>query len=377
MKPKKLIACLLAAAISFSAFAPTAQATEVTTEAPATTQSITPAEAETLTPNASDYPSYTVTFGAGQKEFIQEITMDHAGYIYIPMSIMGTDKGISVYLYSDAACTAKLGYSSYLSSSSLTATQKAPIPAAGTYYLQFSSYSEMTADVPITLTPYCYNSDTRKIEAKEDVYSYNDSSNIIYHEIKISKTGYINVTAESANNIGSLYVTLFDSKKKALSNSIYLSNTNGNETCFAVKKGTYYIGTKCYSDAIHLKYTFTSVSEKSGSSKKKAVTIKAGKTVKGLIQATDSTKKYDYYKIKLTKKQKVSLICTAKSCESIKFTVIPASSKLTIWGDSVLIYDNDKKSWTTQDKLPTGTYYIKVEKINPNSSGYYSIKFNK
>ncbi|MFW5631609.1 MAG: hypothetical protein ACOCM4_07290 [Acetivibrio ethanolgignens] len=378
MKLKKLTVCLLAAVLSFSAFAPAAQAVETTTPITTdSTQGIVPGEAASFTPEASSFTSYTVTLPAGAESVIQEINMEHAGYIYIPMSIAGTEKGITAQLYSDASCTEKTGYSKYLSSGTLEATLSAPITKAGTYYLQFT-YKGTSSDVAVTISPYCYNSETRKINVKEDVYSFSGNNELLYHEISIPKTGYIKVAADSDNYVGSTYVTLYNSKKEACSNSVYLSNTSkGGVTYFAVKKGTYYIALKGTSSAVsHLNYSFTAVSEKSGTSKKKAVTISQGKTVKGLVQSEDSMEKYDYYKIKLTKKQALSLTITSKSCDQLKFKVIPASSKLTIFGDTVRIYDSDKVSFKSKDKFPAGTYYIQVEKGSKTTSGYYTIKFN-
>lgn len=375
MRFKKLTACLLAAVLSFSAFAPAAQAAETDVSVTAA-QGIVPEEATDLIPDESAFASHIVTLPAGQSEVIYEISMSHAGYIYIPASIMGTEKGITFELFSDAACTARVGYSQYLSSSTLSATLKAPIPAAGTYYLRFSTFRGMDSSIDITIRPYCYNSDTRAIAAKKDVYSFSGNNEIIYHKISIPKNGYITVEGESGNSVGSLNIQLFNSSKKAQSNSIYLSSTIGRKTAFAVKKGTYYIGTKSY-DVAHIKYTFTAVTEKSGASKSKAVSIGKGKTVKGLVQYGDKTSKYDYYKVKLTKKQALSLTINTKCSDRLAFKIIPANSHFTIFGDTSRLSGIDKQTIKSKDKFPAGTYYIQVSKSSKETSGYYTIKFNK
>lgn len=376
MKIKKLTACLLAVALSFSAFAPAAYATETTTAAPVT-QGIVPEEAASFTPDAESFTSHTITLPAGEKTAVHEITMKHGGYLYIPLTISGTEKSITVQLYSDAACTAKVGYSQYLSSSTLSATLKTPIPKAGTYYLQLSVYSGMASNTDVTINPYCYNGDNREIANKKEVYSFSGNNDIIYHKISVSKNGYITVDADSNNSVGSVNVQLFNSSKKELSGSVYLSaSVNGNKTAFAVKKGTYYIGTKS-SDIVHLKYAFTAVSEKSGSSKSKAVSIGTGKTVKGLVLPTDSASKCDYYKVKLSKKQTLSLTISTKACDQLRFKIIPANSKTIIFGDTIRMNGTDKQSVKSKEKFAAGTYYIEVSKSAKTTSGYYTIKFNK
>lgn len=378
MKLKKVTACLLAAILSFSAFAPTVQAAEATTVF-STSQAIVPEEAKAYEPDVSDLKAYTVTLPANTETAVYEIQTEYAGYIYIPMSITGTEKGITAQLYSDAACTSKVGYSQYLSSGTLEKRIYAPISKAGTYYLQFSTFSPMASEVAITLYPYSFNGETRKIKENEDVYSFSGNSELLYHKISIPKTGYIRVEADSSNSVGSTYVSLHNSKKKPCSESVYLSDSSKDKAAyFGVKKGTYYIAVKgSSSDPNYLKYSFTEVKEKSGTSKKNAVSISKGKTAKGVMLPTDSMKKYDYYKIKLSKKQVLSLTYSAKSCDRLRFTVIPASSRLTLFGSSATISASNKGVWKTKDKLPAGTYYIQVEKGSKDASGYYTIKFNK
>lgn len=374
MKLKKLTACLLAAALSFSAFTPAVSATAATVTTSA--ESIVPEEAASFTPETASFASHTMTLPAGEKSAVQEINMKHAGYLFIPVSIPGSEKGITVQLYSDADCTAKVGYSTYLSSGTVSAVLKAPISKAGTYYLQASTYSGMTSDVELTLNPYCFNSANRKISAKKTVYSYSGSNDIIYHKISVPENGYIFVEASSNNSVGSLNVQLFNSSKKESSDSMYVSNSvNKGEAAFAVKKGTYYIGTKS-SDIVRLKYHFTAVKEKSGTSKKTAVNIKKGKTAKGLVLYTDKATKYDYYKVKLTKKQVLSLTLSTKGSNAISFEVIPASDKVILFGSKKTLHDINTDTMKTKDKLPAGTYYIKVGKNSKTSAGSYSIKFN-
>ncbi|MCR5756033.1 MAG: hypothetical protein K6G30_14630 [Acetatifactor sp.] len=375
MKRTKLLAWLLAIALSFSTMVPSAFAAEV--PAQATGDAITPEEASSFLPEASEFTTHVVTLPAGTTSVVKEIHMSHSGYVFVPMSITGTQKSITVEMFSDAACTSKIGYSKSLGSSYLTATLSAPISKEGTYYLRFSTYSAMDNNVDITLRPYCYDSSERKIAAKKTVYSYSGSNDLIYHKISIAKPGYIKVDATSNNSVASLYVTLCNNKKKPQSEQSYISSSlNTDGLYFAVKKGTYYLATKS-SDIVSLKYTFTAVKEKSGAKQDKAVAIKAGSTVKGLIQSSDKTTTYDYYKVSLNSTKKLSLTASTKCNDRISFKVIPANSKLHLFGDTLYLSSTGKETFVSTDKLPKGTYYIQVSKYRSTTSGFYTIKFNK
>lgn len=148
---------------------------------------------------------------------------------------------------------------------------------------------------------------------------------------------------------------------------------------FGVKKNkTYYLGVRSYT-GVKVTAQFTNVKESSGKNQSKAKSIAQKKTIKGTIGA--NSKEADWYKIKLTKKQYVKISCTAKTNYAIKFTVYEGKRKL---GSIAPDYENTSKSqyitnYYTGKKIKCNkgtTFYVKVERYDSNSSGYYTLKWS-
>lgn len=68
------------------------------------------------------------------------------------------------------------------------------------------------------------------------------------------------------------------------------------------------------------------------------------------------------------------LSVNAKSCDTIQFELVPANSKMILFGSTFSLYEEDGGIYGTEDAMPAGTYYIKVTKRDVTSSGYYTIK---
>ena len=194
-----------------------------------------------------------------------------------------------------------------------------------------------------------------------------------YHYIKYKAgvTGYVTLNATGSQ---SAYLTLCNSSRKALSSEdwIYGSSSTSNRVAYGVKKGqTYYIKIKSSHNPFKLGLRETAVKEKSGSSKKKAVAVKANKTVKGSIQAGSKTA--DWYKIKVTKRKNVTITLKGSTNDKLQASVYTASGR-NIGSTSMYDYGYGR-SLKSVGKLSKGTYYIKIVRGNSKSSGYYSLKW--
>lgn len=144
----------------------------------------------------------------------------------------------------------------------------------------------------------------------------------------------------------------------------YYIRLRGGSTARAnLQTGTPYIGT--------VKWTNKAVKPaKSGKSKKKAVTLKKGKKVKGLITAGD--KKGKWYKIKSNYKQ-TKITCSAKNCNGAIVAEVMYKSggkwqKINCKGvrssdpsRSIVIYSTKKNN----------TFYVKVHPDKKDSGVYY------
>lgn len=207
--------------------------------------------------------------------------------------------------------------------------------------------------------------------------SYNDT---YYYKISVPKTGYITVSgycfSKYSNNKYTLRVQLCNSRKKELEKyKTSLYETRGFKTYYAVKKGTYYL--KVSDSNYKLKYTFKAITEKSGTTASSAVTIPKNKSIAGLALAGESGKKIDYYKIRLTKPQRINFTFGAKANDWIKFKLVPANPKQYIIGSTVYRWYTTEKA-STKDVFPAGTYYIQVSRMtdDTDTSGVYTIKWN-
>lgn len=372
----KLFLGILAACFCINVLPQNVTAAEVPASTPKENTAIQPVSLVTGEEDTTTFQSYDLVVPVSTKTLVVPINMDYKGLLSIKLTGKVIPSGLDVALYSDEACTSIIGYARYLSSSSMESDLEAKVPAKGTYYLKLSLSSYAEADASLTITPYSFSSENKTLKNKEWIGSYPMSyDSQISHKITINKPGYIMVEGASLGEYSSsISVTLLNSKKAKLSELEYLSKTQGYATYFAVNKGTYYINAKS-SDVYKLRYSFVAVAEKPGSTKAKAVTIGKGKTVKGLVQATDSTTKADWYKVKLTSKRKLAFDIYAKSNESIKFEIIPASKNVILWGSTITLYDFEGGEYSTKETMPVGTYYIKVTKRAKTSSGYYTIKF--
>lgn len=318
---------------------------------------------------------FSITIPKGQSEIVQKVIIPCKGRTFFDLSIAGTSKGITVQLYSDEACTQETGSSRYLSANSLTAQLGTGITKKGEYWLKASVYSAIDEPITVDVKAYSYNGENRALTSKQwsGVYTA-DYKDVVYHKVTIPKNGYMKVEGQREDNYG-FNIELCNGNKKSINpKKVYLSNSNGFTTYYGVKKGTYYIKVENISNPYKLRYIFASVSDQAGASKAKAVTIEKGKAKTGLVYITDVKAKADWFKVKLTKKQTLKLTITSKYNDTLCYQVIPADSKTTLFNDTIRP-KLGTQTISSSDKLPAGTYYIKVTKnYSSDASGYYSIK---
>lgn len=221
-------------------------------------------------------------------------------------------------------------------------------------------------------------------------------------KFKPSVTGYVTLTFSSisqqfADTYGTIQIC--NNKKKAIGmvenwqNAIGSSKAATSRT-YGVEKGkTYYFKVVC-EGGTSIKAKVTKVTKSKANSKAKAKNLTKGKAVKGVIPANSS--KADWYKIKLTKSAKLRLIYTAQTngvmasgnylaaAGGIKFTFYDKDGK--VWGSAIsnLTPYSPEGGWDislvssrtgSEHDIPTGTYWIKVERINKNSCGMYTVKW--
>ena len=320
-----------------------------------------------------DIDSTPLTVGGYYRGYAEKIQISEKGTIY--MMVIGEDDStgrhgyVNFGVFKDAALTQSVDSWTNVSADGESVNGRAfKITEAGTYYLGVYSFINSASSAKnyevLSLAAYSKGTDRTLSNGKWTAVGQKDDQTN-YFKFKATSTGYIKV-----NNSDRVYVTLCSSGKKALSGE----TLNLYDPVYGVKKGnTYYVKVRALyntSGMYQLKVTNTGVSEKSGTTKSKAVTIKKGSTKKGTITAGSS--KADWYKFKLTSKKTVKMTIKGATNDQLKIAVYDGKKVVK----TSTIYNSTKSiTLTSVGKWSKGTYHIKVYRGNSKSSGWYSLKW--
>lgn len=294
------------------------------------------------------------------------------------------DSADTVYfgIYKDANLTQKVPNGEDWVTRGDKRTQLFWIPKNGSYYI--GVYSKMSSStvtgieqVTLAAGAVSFDGNDRELKSGKQVAVGVNGKQTNYFKFKVKKAGYITVPLIDDQSASYCKVTLCNSKKKALTNEMSLGGAYTKTLTYGVKKGTYLIKVK-YPYSSKNAYTFkvtsnSSIKEKSGKSKAKAVTLKKGKkgTKKGTLEAGSG--QVDWYKFKKTNtKSTVTVTVKGKTNDKIKVSVYrPGKSKAAASGTFSYMYEGYK--FTIPKSYPKGTYYIKIERGSKKSSGWYSV----
>lgn len=308
--------------------------------------------------------SYSATDKAGVDEYndevagqVIEIKMTAPGRLYVNVNVTSANaKSMAGALYVDKACTKKVTYFYLSTYSGKWADSEDVYLPAGTYYLRLSSdlskYSENNFQNSGTLGIKFISAADRTLKAGASTTIASDS-NGNYIKVVAPKDGLITITGNQNTDL-----QLYNSKKKKVANADgYLSKNNKYKNQFQVKKGTYYVWSKSYSDTYVIKYQFsgepslaagkTLTLYRSDTKHNYYVKIKPSKT--GYITLTTGKKLYGNVAICNSKKKAISKECTLNGSSSYYNKVVFAVKKNT-------------------------TYYIKVRSIDYIYQIKYSVK---
>lgn len=243
------------------------------------------------------------------------------------------------------------------------------VPAGGTYYVGvYSDISSGQDYTVVSLAAYASGADRTLTDGQWTAVGQKEAQTNLFR-FKASSTGYIRVDTTDVDDDSSVTVTLLSSRK-ALSSTA----DSASKPVYGVKKGaTYYIRARAgYSrgGGYRLKVTNHKISEKSGSSRSKAVNIKRDSTVKGTVIAGES--RSDWYKFKLSGKKSVSLTVKGATNDRLKIEVYSGRKKVKT---STFYSSTESLTLRSAGKWKKGTYHIKVYRGNSRSSGWYSLKW--
>lgn len=252
------------------------------------------------------------------------------------------------------------------------------------------------ANTSVSLRPYVYSYTSgrtlpvNKIMLTSGIKGSSTTPDL-YYKIKPSKTGTIAVSiTEYGMSSSAGYVTLYNSKKKAISSKTwYYSKDSSSRAYFGVKANTtYYVkisdarGAATSQYKYGVKYTNTKVKDLSLAKKSKAKTLKRkAKTATSTVFVASTSKSTDWYKFKVTKKRATQIKVNTSGIKSGKISVTVYKGSKKIGKTQTIPCSASGATYkitygTTYGKANAGTYYVKVQQ-GTKASGKYSIKYVK
>ena len=220
------------------------------------------------------------------------------------------------------------------------------------------------------------------LKAGEWAKGYKEGNGEYLYKIKAPSDGVIEIEpgADVNHSSGgaSVETMLLNSKCKAVSDESY--SNKDDRTKYCVRKGTYYI--KATDDGLfQFRYRFTKMKTSKNVKQSKAMSVKRGKTVKGILAAGEGEKNGRWYKIVLPKTKKVTVSTKVSVGDINDYSVYiykKGSSKPVFAVTAPIRFGGPAKySMSKKCLLDKGTYYMKVFKRNnyKKSSVQYSIKW--
>lgn len=337
--------------------------------------------------NASEQKPYEISSG-GSELYRMDIPKDGAlewnlwaqQPKQVNISLHRKSDGSDIPTYANFACTVDNGNKSVLRRYVKKGTYYLRFPKGqNSYRLSLLLYSSAGGKISngSVVAGYCdagiYRPDS-SITSVDNTYSY-----------KASQTGYLTISKKNlVNYAASMSLTFYDAKGKKITD-ISSDHDISGKIVFPVKKGNSYnlkVGIlKDGQQFYQMKFEFTPLSEKSGSTKKKAVEVKLKKNIKGMVYAEESVKQQDWYKFRVTKDQKLKISFHGGVISGSMDVVLYNSNMKKIGSYNLMPMNDETYTYTLRNtkkatKLTKGTYYIKVVKERPQTAGYYEFNIH-
>lgn len=331
-----------------------------------------------ITLDEANYKSYFINIANG-KSIVVPITLNEKGRLYYRYEYTNEYQDKKSYycdIYTDEACTKKADYYNYdIYYGELNATK------SGMYYIKFSVVD--TTLQPNTFNHFKFSSfyinshNETLLKEKQVVTAFLSENKPIYYKVTASQSGSISFNMQASYG-GK--VTLCDSKKKRISNVCKTADKNHTFE-FAVSEGTYYLKVTTASSYAYVMQTFKVITDTSGASKQKAKELKVGgDKVKSLSLSTEKSGKADWFTFSNDKKRKIIVdVIGTVTCGGLKIDFY--DTKGTNWESRYFYPVNNASGGVSTiyyildgtEKLPKGTYYIRVSKTSAKTNATYRI----
>lgn len=192
-------------------------------------------------------------------------------------------------------------------------------------------------------------------------YSTVSGSNLL--SVKVSKDSLLTANWKG-NSQERLSINLYkDANRKNYLTDLYTYQTASGTQSFVLRKGTYYVSFYDSTKNSKVKFNVSALKDYKNYCPSRAVTMKKGvKYLHGAHVPLNSFE-YDWFKIKLTKKQRITMYCSTNS------------NYVTFRDKNMKAVDNEsytKKAYRTVNVLNPGTYYVRI-----NNYGVYNTYANR
>ncbi len=196
----------------------------------------------------------------------------------------------------------------------------------------------------------------------------------MWMKYKAPDNGYITISAQASGqaSFSSGTVRLYNAKRQALSKNDSFYMTDGmSDVSYGVKKNAVYFIRLKAEGTLSVRFRFQKVKENSGGKKAMAKNLAKKKRVKGVVAAGEKTA--DWYKIKVKKKQTLHFYYSGKTngklAVTFSGTYLKTAKRFILHGTETVQYAY------SAERVQPGTYYVKVERAENMSSGYYTLKW--
>lgn len=331
-----------------------------------------------ITLDKANYISYFISIPSG-KSLVVPMTLNEEGRLYYRYDFTNEYREKKSYycdIYIDEACTQKADYSNYD-----TYYGELSVTKSGKYYIKFSVMDITTQ--PDTYNQFKFSSfyinsrNETLINGKQVVTAFLNEDKPIYYKVKVDESGSISFNMQASTGAN---VILCNSKKRVISN-VCRSVDKDHTFVFAVSKGTYYLKVTTSSSYAYVMQTFKEITDTSGPSKQKARELKvSGDKLKSLSLSTEKSGKADWFKFINDKKRKIIVdVIGTVSCGGLKIDFY--DTKGTNWESRYFYPVNNANGGVSTiyyildgtEKLPKGTYYIRVSKTSAKTNATYRI----
>lgn len=330
----------------------------------------------------TDFTTITGTLNATNTTDTCTITVPEKSALVLYTSAAYPSTSVSVDLLSQSGTTLKSQYI-YSSSSGISGdVDDGILVEPGTYTLTYTVSSSVKDNITYTTNIAAYAADTEtNVELGAAYTNYHKSGEDVYKKVTVAKAGLLAVCGfEYSSGFGEYLMTgdstgiymygepltLYNSKKKAITAEKRTEQGSTYVNYYAVKAGTYYVKITSSYDAY---YSFVTDFKAGGttSNTSKAKAQKLGSSYKSTLLPIGGSSKTRWYKVTLKKKKKINIYYDFYGTDgAVSLYVCNSKGKELTFATS--IYTGRSGNKLSSKKFPKGTYYIKVTK--PSTSTY-------